>query len=45
MHRIKWLVIGFLLGTFTATYLAFRECVGKLSKEKIKKLIYVFWKG
>jgi len=45
MHRIKWLVIGFLLGTFTATYLAFRESVGKLSKEKLKKLIYIFWKG
>jgi hypothetical protein len=43
-NLIKGLAIGFLIGIVTATFIAFRECVGRLSKEKLKKLIYVFWR-
>jgi len=43
MNNLICMSIGFVFGIIVTLYIGLREMVGKLTKDKTKKLYKVFW--
>jgi len=42
MNKLFYIAIGFVIGIVMCLYLGLRELVGKLTKDKMKKLYKIF---
>jgi len=45
MNNLICMSIGFVFGIIVTLYIGLREMVGKLTKDKTKKLYKIFWEN